>query len=172
MSAQPSIQTSDAVMRLCRFCADIAREKKLEESDALMVKTSEGDTPLSQLPYEFAQHLTKQGVGWGRCDCCKRRQWPNPKGPLHVSGNAPLSYFKGQPKDLKTLYSIAARVQVNGEWKAFIEQTTALTAEHARRIWEEQFKGPGNYKPHIIDAIGPTLGFYVNDKDGKDVSTS
>jgi hypothetical protein len=184
MSAQPSPQSvQEKVMRLCRHCAAIARERReerkahsepgfLQESDTLKVKTGEGDAPLTHLSYDFAVHLTKLGVGWGKCDACPRRQWPNRGGPLHEGDCAPLVYFAGEPKDIKRLYSIAARVMVGGEMKPFIESVMALTQADAIRQWRQQFAGAANYKHHVIDAVGPTLGFYVNDKDGKDVSTS
>lgn len=158
------------VMRLCRHCAELAREKKFEESPPLMVKTSEDEILLEKLPYDFAMHLSQNGVGWGQCDSCKRRQWPNPRGPLHHNANAPLAYFKGEPKKLQRLYTIAARVEVNGEWRPFLEHVTALSIEDAKRKWRSQFLGHGNFKPHVIDACGPTLGFTVDeeaDKDGK-----
>lgn len=175
----PQVQ-DPKVMRLCLGCAELARSRReeervkgrdvLAESDPLTVKTSEGETPLSQIAYDFAVHLTSQGVGWGRCDLCKRPQLPNMRGPLHEGRHAPLVYVQGEPKDLRRLYSIAARVLVAGEWKEYIEQVRAYSVEDAKREWRSQFAGKGNFKPHIIDACGPTLGFIVDeeaDKDGK-----
>lgn len=176
MNTAPKIvETEENVMRLCRHCADIAVEKELEEAESVTVETSEGKRTLAQLPYDFADHIARESGAWGWCDACKAKQWPNPIGPLHEGEHAPLRYFRGIVKDLKTLYTISAWVYVKAEndgheWKLFNEQTLALSRNHATRTWLMQFQGKGNYKPHRIIGVAPTLGFYVNDKDGKKVS--